>query len=430
MHYDKQHPHQDGLDKVRTAHLMRTVLLSCAVGLAGAATQAQTLEQTVRQALLEYPGVKASVSGLDSAKAEIDRSKGAYSPVVSLNASGNKIQNSTADQAPMATPWVSWSVPINGRVAADILRSEHAAKAAQAKLQLVRDDVALQVSEAWLSVVRSEQMVVLAKNNVAEHASILGDVRKIVAIDAGRSLDLTQAQVRLDAAQNNLKQRQAELVQSREKLARFLSDASHPAAFGSYPSLPQSIPAGHVQALSGLSTPALEQARAQQDEAQARVDAAQRMHNPTLDLSLGRQFLGVINGTHLVATANFSLPIWQGGQIDAGVRSAVAQAQAAQNTLAETELVVKERVRLAYADFDSANDRLSLAAQQRENGAKLVVGFKEQFRMARRTLLDLLNIQSEYAGYQQAEALAQYDVQVAQYRISAALGQLAQSFTH
>ena len=200
------------------------------------------------------------------------------------------------------------------------------------------------------------------------------------------------------------------------------------ASFVRYPVLPRPVPANESQALADLQSPAIHQARAQFEEAQARVEAAQRMHYPTLDLSMGRQFLGVINGTHVVASANLSQPIWQGGQVDAGVRSATAQASAAQDTLSETELVVKERIRLAYADLNSAQERLRLARQQRETGAKLVHGFKEQFKLARRTLLDLLNIQSEYAGYQQAEALAQYDVQIAQYRISSAIGQLAQSY--
>lgn len=395
----------------------------------GASAQAQTLDDVVRAALQEYPGVKASRTGLESALAEIDRSKGAYSPTLSLNASTNKIQgNSQAEQKLMATPWLNWSVPINGRVAADVQRSESAARAAQAKLQLVRDDVALQVSEAWLAVVRSQQMVTLARNNVAEHDAILGDVRKMVQIDAGRALDLTQAQVRLDAAQTNLTQRQAELAQAREKLSRFMAEKAADSAFDRYPVLPKAVPAQESQALTEMQSPALLQARAQVQEAQARQQAAQRMHYPTLELSHGRQFLGVVNGTHQVTTATFSLPIWQGGQTDAATRSATAQALAAQDTLAETELVANERIRLGYAELASAQERLKLAAQQRESGAKLVHGFREQFRMARRTLLDLLNIQSEYAGYQQAEALAQFDVNVARYRISAAMGQLSQSF--
>ncbi len=391
--------------------------------------QAQSLEGTIRQALVDYPGVKASNQGVNSAKADIDRANGAFLPTLSLNASANKIKDSDTDQKLLATPWLTWSAPINGRVSAEVERTQSAAKVAQAKLQVTRDDVALQVSEAWLAVVRGQQMLQLAQQNVTEHATILGDIQKIVAVDAGRSLDVAQAQVRLDAAHTNLTQRQTELRQAQERLSRFTGEARQSAAFGRYPQLPKVVPADPAQALAALTSPALAQAQAQHEEAQARVNAAKALHKPTLDLSLGRQHLGVGIGAKTVATATFSMPLYQGGQTDAVIRAAVAQALAAQDSLTETELLVKERVRLAYADLASAQARLKLAAQQRESGAKLVAGYKEQFRLARRTLLDLLNIQSEFASYQQAEALAQYDVKTAEFRITAALGQLAQSYS-
>lgn len=406
-----------------------TVRSALTLSLLFSAAHAQSLDSVIRQVLIEYPGIKAGTHGVESAKAEINRANGAYMPSLSLNASANKIKDSDADQKALVTPWLTWSVPLNGRARADIQRTESAVKVADAKLQVTRDDIALQAAEAWLAVVRGQHMVQLAQQNVVEHSAILGDIQKIVAVDAGRSLDLAQAQVRLDAAQTNMTQRQAELLQAQEKLARFTPDARQTAAFGRYPELPKVVPADAQQALAAMTSPALAQAQAQYEEAQARVQSAKALHNPTLDLSLGRQHLGAIAGAKTVATATFSLPIYQGGQVDAGVRSAVAQATAAQDTLAETELVAKERVRLAYADLASAKARLSLAAQQRTSGAKLVSGYKEQFRLARRTLLDLLNIQSEYASYQQAEALAQHDVKAAEYRITAALGQLARSYS-
>jgi len=415
--------------RLTATSLSLRLALSMVLPLAVNGVQAQSLEGVIRQALVDYPGIKAGQHSVNSAKAEIDRADGARMPTLSLNASANNIKGSTLDQKPMATPWLAWSVPINGRAQAEIERTENAAKVAQAKLQVTRDDVALQVSEAWLAVVRGQQMVLLAQQNVAEHGSILGDIQKIVAVDAGRSLDVSQAQVRLDAARHNLTQRQNELKQAQERLARFTAEAKQGAAFSRYPELPKPVPGDETQALATLSSPALVQARAQHEEAQARVRAAKAQHNPTLDLTMGRQYMGFATGSHTVAAATFSLPLYRGGQIEATVRSAVAQAMAAQDTLAETELVVKERIRLAYADLANAQARLSIAAQQRDSGAKLVAGYKEQFRLARRTLLDLLNIQSEFANYQQAEALAQHDVRAAQYRITAALGQLAQSYS-
>ena len=52
-----------------------------------------------------------------------------------------------------------------------------------------------------------------------------------------------------------------------------------------------------------------------------------------------------------------------------------------------------------------------------------------QFRLARRQLLDLLNIQAEAFSYQSAATAAFYDEQVMRARLLAATGELAKRFT-
>jgi outer membrane protein TolC len=61
-------------------------------------------------------------------------------------------------------------------------------------------------------------------------------------------------------------------------------------------------------------------------------------------------------------------------------------------------------------------------------GEQVVDGYRQQFRVGRRQLLDLLNIQAESYGYQSAATTAFYDEQVARARLLAALGDLAKRF--
>lgn len=393
----------------------------------GVCAQAQSLQEVIQAALSEYPGVKAAQAGVESAQAEIDRAKGAQMPTISLNASSSRFDGAEAQN--LVTPLLVYKTPLGGRVQADILRSEQAAKVAQAKVQVNRDEVALQVSEAWLSVVRGQDMVKLAKSNLAQHLAILGDIRKIVEVDAGRSIDLVQAQVRVESARINLVQRESELAQAQEKLKRFWSQPLSASAFGAYPSLPKATVADESQALAqAQGLPAVVQAQAQLQEAQAKVEGARAQYKPTLDFSLGREYTGVARGNQAKLQAQFSWPLYNGGQTDASVRSAQSQVVAAKDTLSEVELMARERVRLAYTEWTSAKTRADIASQQRVQGEKLVDGYQQQFRMARRSLLDLLNIQGEYASYQQSAAQAQYDVKLAEYRISAALGELSAHF--
>jgi adhesin transport system outer membrane protein len=414
---------------IKSQKMHKNITQFAALGLLslGLTAQAQSLQEVIQKALLEYPGAQAAQANVVSAQAEIDRAKGAQMPTLSLNASSSRFDG--ADVQNLVTPMLVYKTPLGGRVEADIRRSESAAKIAQAKTQVNRDEVALQVAEAWLAVVRGEEMLKLAQSNMAQHEAILGDIQKIVEVDSGRSLDLVQAQVRVESARINQVQRQAELMQAKERLARFWSQPLNASVFGAYPTLSKAIVADESQALAQIqSLPTVVQAQAQLQEAQAKVDAAKTQYNPTLDFTLAREYTGVARGNQAKLQAQFSWPIYNGRQTDAGVRSAQALAVAAKDTLSEVELMARERVRLSYTDWASAKTRAEIASVQRTRGEKLVAGYQQQFRMARRSLLDLLNIQGEFASYQQSAALAQYDVKLAEYRISAALGQLAANY--
>jgi outer membrane protein TolC len=61
-------------------------------------------------------------------------------------------------------------------------------------------------------------------------------------------------------------------------------------------------------------------------------------------------------------------------------------------------------------------------------GDKVVEGYRLQFRLARRQLLDLLNIQAEAFSYQSAATTAIYDEKITRARLLAAMGDLAKRF--
>ena len=122
-----------------------------------------------------------------------------------------------------------------------------------------------------------------------------------------------------------------------------------------------------------------------------------------------------------------NMPVFNGGAGEAGVRAAAEQVQAAQNTLDEQTLVLREKISTAWADWALAQQRVALNQDQSLAGQKLVQSYQLQFRLARRSLLDLLNVQSEAYGYAAAAVQMQYDQRLARFRLSAAMGELARA---
>jgi adhesin transport system outer membrane protein len=62
-------------------------------------------------------------------------------------------------------------------------------------------------------------------------------------------------------------------------------------------------------------------------------------------------------------------------------------------------------------------------------GDKLVDAYRQQFRVARRSLLDLLNIQADTFNYRSSANAAFHDERIARARLLAATGELAKRFS-
>jgi adhesin transport system outer membrane protein len=122
------------------------------------------------------------------------------------------------------------------------------------------------------------------------------------------------------------------------------------------------------------------------------------------------------------------MPVFNGGALRAGVAAAQAQQRTARYSLEESRLAIKERIATAWAEWQSAIQRERMSGVQRSGGAALVTGYREQFRLARRSLLDLLNVQNESFSYDTGAVSAEFDRRIARYRLSAAMGELARSY--
>ena len=117
-----------------------------------------------------------------------------------------------------------------------------------------------------------------------------------------------------------------------------------------------------------------------------------------------------------------------GGQSAAQIEAAVGQLRAAQAGLDEARLLVREKVSLAWQEWNAARSRIGVGSSQSEVGDQVVEGYRAQFRVGRRSLLDLLNIQADAFSYRSAARASFHDERIARARLLAAMGELASRF--
>jgi len=409
--------------------------------------QAQTLTEVVQNALANYPALQAARAKTEAARSDIERARAAHYPQIAYGFTRSKYSNTelpASTKQNMNTPSVKLNLWAGGRIEADAERAEALTFSSEQLEAVSRDDVAQQAAEAYINWARTLDLYALASKNVVSLNVTLDDIRKIVEVDTGRRIDFDQAKVRLDNATLAKLQRQTELAQARQRLRRFWQGplAAQPTglveALGN-PSLLGQMPEGVAEVVDHINDdlPNIAQQKAQVAAATAAVNLAKGQYWPSVDLTSTRQ-MNLVPSTQPFGAATYredtltqvqlSMPLYSGGATAAGVNAAVSQLSAAQNTLDEVRLLAREKAVLAYEDWRNAKDRAAQGLAQSRVGEQVVEGYRQQFRLARRQLLDLLNIQAESFGYQSAAMTAFYDEQVARVRLLAVMGDLAKRF--
>ena len=399
---------------------------------------AQTLPEVVNQALQTYPAVLAGAARTSAARTDITRARSAHFPQLGISANANAFSSGSGPvgtERSTVSPTARLNLWSGGKIEAEAQRAEALSLGAEHQQAITRDEVALSAAEAYLNWAKTADLYSLAVRNVNAHRETLNDIQKISQADTGRRVDFEQALVRMENANLALQQRKSDFAQAIQRVRRFWhGDMDARPVNLDADVLPTGVlgnmPASLVEAMAMVSEdlPAIAQSRAQLRAAEASVRVARGEYWPTVDLALSRQ---LNNSGQQVAFAQLQVnaPFYNGGGTSALVEGAVAQVQSAEFALEEARLLAREKAAFAWQEWASAKSRSETGLSQSLVGERLVTAYRQQFRVARRTLLDLLNIQSDTFNYLSAARAAFHDERLARVRLLAATGELAARFS-
>ena len=399
---------------------------------------AQTLTQVVEHALQAYPSIQSANAKALATRADIDRARSAHQPQIGMTIAGNRYASGTTPSS-VGNSTLSPTAKINlwsgGKIEAEAARAEALTRAAEFQRDGTVEEVALQASEAYLNWDKTADLYRLAVHNLNSHNETLSDIQKIAAVDVGRRIDYEQALVRTENAGLSLQQRKADLVQAIQRLRRYWPDEmdARPVGLdtvtaenGVLGQIPMSLSAAMERVSDDL--PSLAQYRAQVQAAEAAVKMAKGQYWPTLDATMNRQFNSATLRFETFTQLQLNAPLYTGGATSALIEGAQGQLRAAQFSLDEARLIAKEKAALAWQEWASARSRATAGSSQSDVGDKVVEAYRLQFRVARRSLLDLLNIQSDAFNYRRAARAAFHDERLARARLLAATGDLSKRF--
>src|ERR671918_2922586 len=316
------------------------------------AALATTIEESIRAALETNPEVGVVAADREAIEQELRQARAEYLPSIDLRgAAGPEYTDSPVtrnqddggegsktllrlESQLTLTQMLFDGFATQSEVQRQIARIDSAAY----RVQETAEFIALDAVEAHLDVLRNQALVELARENVAQHQRILGQVRELERRGAGSIGDVRQAESRLAEAENALA---VALGNLRDAEAFYLAVAGIPPVDleeGPVPvvALPESPDA--AAAAASVTSPTVQIANADIDVAEAELRGARAGYYPNLDLELGAsagEDLDGVEGSDVSAQALVVLRynLFRGGADIAREREGFARVREAREAL-------------------------------------------------------------------------------------------------
>ncbi|XZG68751.1 TolC family outer membrane protein [Chitinibacteraceae bacterium HSL-7] len=401
---------------------------------------AQTLNGAVEQALNTSPdllNISAKRRATDDA---LRGAKGGYRPKVDLiTGIGRQHYTSpairalgTADTMTKGVGTLTLSQMLfDGMLTpSEVARQKARVSSAAFEVANQSEQTALDTIDAYLNVLRNQELVQLANENVEVHQKAFDQIKLRSEGGFGRKSDEDQMSARLALAKANLLAAEGNLKEAEFAYYRQLGEMPKDL---SKPETPNDsfLPADFETAMTNAkqSNPLIKSAMADRDAAKAQHEAAKSFLYPRLDLEGNLTENHNVDGVRgKVEDAQVMLMLrWNlmnGGKDGARSDETAKQIVEADEIRRRTEREVEQNALLSYNAYQTANGRLPSLEEHVKSGQETRDAYAKQFTLGQRTLLDLLDSENEYFTARNDHVNGLYTALFARYRIAADAGQL------
>ena len=407
-----------------------------------ARAQLRATDENVPQALAGWrPQVSAAVSG--GAVDQHSRSAGLtvvdrfpLSNVMEpdrgrqYSTQGSGLLSHTHNDRTLMSSTVTATQPIyrGGRTVASIRRAENQVFGQRARLMATEQQVFGDSVNAYVSVIRDQELLRLNVNNEQVLTEQLRATNERFRVGEITRTDVAQAEARLAGAKASRQQAEGNLQTSRATFMRLIGIAAQ--RLTAPQPLRQPVRnAEEASQLAATNNPNVVAALFDESAARDNIDIQTAALLPQLSAqaqgfrsdNAAAQHTRITGGQ---ATLNLSVPLYQGGAEYAAVRQARQQAQQARGIVDDQRRQAVQQAASAWATLASARAQVeSVRVQIRANEVALD-GVQREAIVGSRTTLEVLNAEQELLNARTSLVQALANVVSASYSVAAAVGRL------
>ncbi|GHB25891.1 TolC family outer membrane protein [Salinicola rhizosphaerae] len=420
--------------------MMKKWILSAGMAALAGSAQAQTLTEAVTQAVLEYPSTRTEMAryqqSLDDARAQ----RGAYLPSLDLqgrvgygeNESETNGIRQSSDPHDYRRAYITLSQLIwDGNTTLEQIRQADAEADYQRwQVAAQANQIGLATVESYLDVLQAQRLLQLAQRNVDTHQRITADIRRRAELGAGTTTDATQVQGRLAQAQASLISARNNLDDAVSSFVRYVGQSPRNLQ------LPDDVDMAPVpadfdaaMAMATANNPLVISAAHSIDAAQHEVAAERGNFLPSFSAEASRtvsrdyDYEGS-DSDDWNADLVMSWNLYRGGIDVANLHSREDSLRAVRYDSDRSLREIRDELRLAWNARDYVSSQLPFLQQHVDASEQTRVNYRKQFDIGRRTLLDMLDSETELYDAEQSQVQAQFALRRANYRLLSATGNL------
>ncbi|MEO5341513.1 MAG: TolC family protein [Magnetococcus sp. MYC-9] len=397
------------------------------------------LVEAVGQAISDRPELKAALHGISAAQERLGQAYAGFLPTIQLRlAQGSEgTSNPSTQRLGRETVWMDRqdrSISLSQNLF-DGFRTSHQVASTQAGSRVATwraveaaESLAMRGVDAYLTVLKSRAQLIQSEQNMESHQRLLALAQQRAAHAIGSQLEVSQARSRTKRAESSVMQARG---------SQRVAEALFQTLFGvKAEGLEEQFPAAeplpdYEEALTQALAhhPTILAARESLTEVRAREQSQNGSFSPAANLLLtasqGRD-QGGVEGENSVQSAMLEVTFnLYSGQRDSHIRREAAfVTRQAEENLAKSRLDVSERLANAYRSWQMSRDLLQTHTSQAREARMVQAAYLEQYQLGKRTLLDLLDSESELSAARNSLIEHYYQVQIERYRVLFSQGRL------
>ncbi|WP_159566669.1 TolC family protein [Budvicia diplopodorum] len=407
-------------------HFLLVAGLSC-----GATTStmvmAQSLSEALQTAVNRSPTIKYYSGKVAAAESSVGEAKSGWLPSVSLS-SGNDLLGRDDDDGNGQT----YSVKVEqslfnfGRTGD---RVDYAKSSKDSELFNAVDEseiLSSKVAEVYLNILKYRDLIEINNRNHQEHNNILMVAQARASGGVDSRGDVEQVEVRIKGLDAELSNYKAQLEAAKEDYLILIGRKPDGLSVPDIAFLKDKL-AGHMRERIA-SSPRVQAIKVSKDAAKAEYEYTRKSWLPELTVSVvqGKTSTNGENDTRVMLNVNSN--IFDGGGSIYRSQGAAQRVESARWNIEKSIEDLSTKVSQMYQEALSQENQAAIYAQRIIHSQEVKDLYHEQYKVNRRSVLDLLNSEQEFFQTLSNKANAEFNFKILLIRVFSELGEVNNAF--